>query len=169
MVNSLKGDGKAIFTVFVGLIITVVFLAGFATTLVPQTTTESETNLSVTVSAINVSLAVAGRDLIAVTDINNLTDAGLESQGLNLGDGLVSGLKTVTLTANDTATDFVGTTVNLTYSYNPDGFISIAGGRSIALLITIVSALAMVVFVVVVLIKEGSLGALINNATRRRK
>lgn len=169
MVNSLKGDGKAIFTFFVGAIIATVFLASFSDNIFTQTNTATQTNLTVTVLAINTSLAVAGRDLNTVTEISNLTFIGLQTRGLNLDDGLVNSVKTVRLTANDTASDLVGSEVNLTYDYNPDGFIDSAGGRSITSLILIISSLAILVFAVVVFIKDGSLGALINNKFRRRK
>ena len=50
---------------------------------------------------------------------------------------------------------------------NPDGYIGNAGGRSIAALITILSALAIVVFVIVVLFKFGSIEGLINRSRRK--
>ena len=171
MVNSFKGDGKAIFTIFVGAIIAVVFMASIADQVFTQTTTASQTNLTVTVSAVNVSQAVEGRDLITATSITNVTNASVNliTLGLNLTDGLVSGDKTVILRANDTASNLVGTEVNLTYTYNPNGFITNAGGRSIATLILIIAALAIVVFVIVVLLKFGSLGALTTMFNSRRR
>ena len=147
MVNSLKGDGKAIFTVFVGAIIAIVFLASVADSIFTQTTTFTETNTTVTVLAINTSLTLQGRDLNTATAVSNVTFDDLISRGLIIDDGLVNSVKTVRLTANDSASALVGTSVNVTYDYNPNGFITIAGGRSIALLITIISALAIMVFV----------------------
>lgn len=158
MVQVLKGDGKAIFTVFIGAIIAIVFLASIGDSIFSQTNTASATNLTVTVLAINTSLAVEGRDLIALTSITNVTNITLDDLGLILSDGLVNGLKTVTLTANDSASDMVGSKVNLTYTYNPDGYISDSGGRTIALLISIFAALSILIFVIVVFIKNGTLG-----------
>ncbi len=169
MANSLQGDGKAIFTFFVGAIIAIVFLASFADSIFTQTTTFTETNTSVTVLAINTSLALTGRDLNTATSVINGTNISLITHGLLIDSGLVNSVRTVRLTANDSASDLVGTLVNVTYDYNPDGFIGIAGGRSIALLILIISALAILVFSVVTFIKDGSLGALMgrSNAGRR--
>lgn len=166
MVRSFDGDGKAVFAFFVGAIIAIVFLASIADSVFTQTTTGTEANLSVTVPAINVTTAVNGRDLLDTTTvvISNATNISLVTHGLNLSDGLVGGVKTVTLTVNDSAGDnLVGTTVNLTYDYNPDGYIADSGGRSIALLITIFGALAILVFGIVVFVKDGTLGRLLRN------
>lgn len=161
MVKSLQGDGKAIFVFFVGVIITVVFLAAVANSVFTQTTTASATNLTFTVSAINTSLAITGRDLITATSVINATNLTLINEGVIISDGIVAGVKTVTLTANDTASDLVGTEVNATYTYNPDGYIANAGGRSIADLIPIFAALAILVFGFVAFVKSGTLGALL--------
>jgi len=169
MANSLKGDGKAIFTFFVGAIIAVVFLASFSDNIFTQTTTFQETNTTVTVLAVNTSLALEGRDLITSINVTNVTLAeDLRNTGLIIDDGLVNSVKTVRLTANDTSSARVGELVNVTYTYNPDGFIDSAGGRSIALLIVLISALAILVFAVVTFIKDGSLGALIGKQGRRK-
>lgn len=174
MVQSLKGDGKAIFVFFIGAIIAIVFLASIANSVFTQTTTATIINDTVTApAAVNGTLSVSGRDLIAVTVISNGTEIGLQGRGLVLSDGILNGVKTVILTSNDTAGQvgnlLNGTSVNLTYTYNPQGYISIAGGRTIALLITIMSALAILIFAVVTFIKDGSLGSLINNNLMRRK
>ncbi len=168
MTDSLKGDGRAIFTIFIGVIIAIVFIASFSSSIFTQTNTASETNLSITVPAINVTTAVNGRDLISATTISNATNISLITHGLLLGDGIVNGVKTVTIVVNDSEGGLVGTTVNLTYTYNPDGYIGNAGGRSIAALITILSALAIVVFVIVVLFQFGSLGVLSSFRGRRK-
>lgn len=167
MANSLKGDGMAIFTIFIGAIIALVFITSFSDNIFTQTNTATAVNSSVTVSAINVSLAVAGRELNTVTEISNATFIGLQTRGLTLATGIIGGDQTVTLTANDTASALVGTDVNLSYDYNPDGYIDNAGGRSVTLLILIISALAIVVFVIVVMFKFGSINNLVNS--RRRK
>lgn len=169
MVNSLQGDGKAIFTFFIGAIIAIVFIGNFADSIFTQTTALTETNTSVTVLAINTSLALTGRDFNTLTSIINTTNITLDTLGLSIDDGLVNSVKSVRLTANDSASDLVGTIVNVSYTYNPDGFISSAGGRSIALLITIISALAILIFAVVTFIKDGSLGALIGRDNKGRR
>ncbi|KKK47751.1 hypothetical protein LCGC14_3152030 [marine sediment metagenome] len=162
MARELQGDGKAVFVFFIGAIITIVFLASIADNIFTQTNTASNTNLTVTVLAINTSLAIEGRDLIAEISIINSTNISLEFQGLILSDGILNGVKTVTLTANDSAVDLVGDEVNISYTYNPNGYIDSAGGRSIAALILIIGALAILVFGIVVFIKNGTLGRLMS-------
>ncbi len=164
MANSLKGDGMAIFTIFLGAIIAVVFIGSFSDNIFTQTNTASQVNLTVIAPAINVSLAVEGRDLIEVTAIINGTNTSLLTNGLSMTDGVLDGVKTVILNVNDSSGSS-GNAVNLTYTYNPDGYITSSGGRSITRLILIIAALAIVVFVIVVMFKFGS----INNLVNRRR
>ncbi len=166
MANSFKNDGRMIFAIFIGAIIAVVFMANIADSIFTQTNTATQTNLTVTVSAINVSQAVAGRELIALTSITNETNVSrsLQNEGLNLSTRIVNGAQTVALTANDSSGS-VGNEVNLTYTYNPDGFIDNAGARSIVTLILIIAGLAIVVFVIVQIFGSEAL----INITRRRK
>ncbi|KKK63034.1 hypothetical protein LCGC14_2998340, partial [marine sediment metagenome] len=70
------------------------------------------------------------------------------------------GLLSVQLVFNDTGADFEGTDINVSYTANPDGYISDSGGRSVTRLILIIGALAIVIFVIVIFIMEGSLGKL---------
>ena len=169
MVNSLQGDGKAVFVFFIGVIITIVFLATIGDSVFTQTTTASQTNLTVTASAINVSQSVVGRDLILAISVINSTNVTLIDSGVNLTDGIVNGVKTVIVRINDSVPDLDGAEINLTYTYNPDGFIDSAGGRSIADLIPLFGALAILIFGLVTFLKDGSLGALIRNNLTRRK
>ena len=177
MTNSLKGDGLAIFTIFLGAIIAVVFIGSFSDNIFTQTTTFTNANETVTALAINTSLNLVGRELTgspsATTwNATNGTDAtNQQNNGITLSTKTVNGISTVVLTLNDTATNFVGQTINVSYIYEPDGYISNAGGRSVTSLILIISALAIVVFVIVVLFKFGSINNLVNMGknNRRRK
>lgn len=171
MANSSRRDFMAIFSIFIGAIITVVFLASITDTIFPQTNTGSSTNQSVVVPAINGTLSLAGREVIGTPTIINVTNIGLTGQGLSVETRLIGGANTVVLVANDTAgaNGLVGSTVNVTYSFNPDGFISDSGARSITNLIPIFGALAIVVFIIVVLIANGTLGAFFNSNRGRRR
>ena len=91
MVNSLKGDGRAIFTIFIGTIIAIVFMASFSSSIFNQTNVATYTNITVTApAAVNGTLAVVGRDLISVTEISNVTNSGLQTRGLVLSDGIIN-------------------------------------------------------------------------------
>lgn len=156
-----QGDGKAIFKVFIGAIITIAIISIVATSIVGQTTigTHSE---NVTAPAINGTLDLRGRSLVSQTLVAEALNVTNTSAGIFLQTATGSdGLRTVQLTLNDTAGIFAATLVNVTYTFQPDGYLSNSGARAIALLILIFGALAIMVFVVVIFIKDGSMGRLI--------
>ena len=168
---SFKTDGKALFIIFVGAIVTAVLIGSIADQIFAETNTITITNVTVTASAVNVTLDLTGRDILTVIDIYNATNESVQSyigNGTNIvsGTSTTTGLRSVQLVLNDTEAgpSIAGTTVNVSYTANPDGYISDLGARSITLLITLFAALAILIFVVVVLMKEGSLGNLIRGS-----
>ncbi|KKN65945.1 hypothetical protein LCGC14_0476480 [marine sediment metagenome] len=166
--NVFNSDGKAIIAVFVGVIIAAVLLTSISDSIFNQTNTFTLTNESVVVGAVNVSVATTGRDLVGVGLVTNSTNASQgQFTGLIISDGLISGSKTIFITANDTATDQVGETVNVSYTYNPDGYLTDSGTRSIATLIILFGALAALIFTIVVFIKNGSLGEIMRGTRSR--
>ncbi len=175
MAGELQGDGKAIFTFFIGAIITIVFLASVADSVFTQTTTFSTTNETVTSLAVNSSLALTGRELTDTSTTetwngtgNSSASSNLQNSGVIVDTRIINGVKTVALTINDTGSAFAGGTINVTYDFQPDGYISNAGGRSIALLIIIFGSLAILVFGLVVFIKDGTLGRLMAKTRSNR-
>ncbi len=166
MVN-LQSDGKAIFQVFIGTIIALVFIAVIGDSIFSQTNTLTQGNVTVTGPAINATTDLNGRTLLTVTNILNATsnntifgNASVGGVILQTGTG-TGGINSVQIFINDTGTAFVGTSIRVAYTYEPEGYLSNSGTRAIALLITIFAALAIMVFVVVVFMKEGSMGKLI--------
>ena len=168
MVDIKSGDLKAIMIVFIGLIVTAVLISTIADTTFTQTNTLENVNATATVAAINGTTDLKGRTLLdsgtidvynqsaaAVSWINNLT--------IQTGISATTGLQSVQLFTHDNATDLVGLSVNVTYSFEPDGYANNSGTRSITLLIVIFAALAMVVFVLVPFIKDGSMGRLMRD------
>lgn len=164
MVN-FKSDGKAIFTMFLGAIIAATLIVGIADQVFNQTTRLDVTLLNVTAPAVNVSLDVIGRDNVQVITIANGTDLGDEIQ--NLGAFLTTnissttGLLSVQLFLNDSVSDYAGTILTLNYTANPDGYVSDVGGRAITKLITLFSALAILIFIIVILFQQETLSKLI--------
>lgn len=162
-----KSDGMAIIAVFIGAIIAATFIASIATDVVPLSTTSAKTNTTAVVAAAGSATNLVGRELITGRDINNGTLAGVGGQifasgNLTLRTGWTTGgLKTVQLFTNTNGSTWTGSTVNVSYDYQPDGYLPIGGARSIANLIVIMSALAIAVFVIVVFWKTGSLGKLV--------
>ncbi len=163
MVKILQGDGKAIFTVFVGAIIAIVFLASIADSVFVQTNTFTVTNETVTAPATNNSLALTGRELVSgttpiTTNSSNGTSANLQLEGVIVETTIINGIETVALRINQTGDSFAGTPINVTYDFQPGGYLSSSSDRAIAALIVIFGALGALIFVLIVFIKDGTLG-----------
>ncbi len=161
---SFNTDGKAIFIVFIGAIVALALIATIFQSTSEQTTTIAANNITVTAAAVNTTLDLTGRELISEITIVNSSNGtqSFAGAGASLQTGIGSnGLLSVQLILNDTAAGVAGEDVDISYTANPDGYISDAGARSVTLLIGLFAALAILVFVLVVLIKEGSLGKLV--------
>ncbi len=144
-----SSDMKTVIMIFVGAIIAIVLLSAASNSVFEQTNTFTATNVTVTVPAINVTVALIGRDLVGDGTVGNSSQApSTNFTGIIISDGLVNGAKTVTITTNDTASDLVGNSINTSYTYNPDGYLNSSSDRSIAELIILFGALAAVVFVI---------------------
>ena len=163
--GSLNTDGKMIFMIFVGAIITVVMLGSIADSVFNTRNTNTQTNLTVTAPAVNGTLILPGRELVAGSTpiIRNATNEDMVALGMEVTDGFINGVQTVFLTMNDTASPSNLTAVNVTYDFNPQGYLKSQGDRSVVGLIIIMGSLAILITVIVILIKFGSLGALIRN------
>ena len=173
----LESDGKAIMVVFIGAIIAVALIALIANSVI-GTTTGSRTILNETVVSPIANTTpttqdatdLTGRSLLTTGDalasaIINATGLAVAGSGtavpnMTLRDGksFTTGLQTVMIVLNATSKGQEGVNVNVTYDFVPEGFVTAASGRAIVLLITIFSALAIAVFVLVVFIKTGALG-----------
>ncbi len=171
MVNTkISGGTKNILMIFVGLIIAIVFLQSISNSVFNQTNTFTSDNETFTVGAINVSVSTTGRDLVGTGTVDNFSVVSGKGNftGLIISDGLVNGTKTVILTANDTATNFVGNEVNVSYTYNPEGYLTSSSDRSIANLIVIFGTLAALVFVIVMLAKNGMFEEIMRTGRRKK-
>ncbi len=173
MANSLQGDGKAIFTFFIGAIIALVFLASIADSVFTQSTTFTVTNETITAGAINVSVALTGRELIdgdtpITLNASNTSALTLQTSGVTITTKIVNNVRTVALTVNDTASVWVGTSINVTYNYEPQGYLERAVDRNVVALITLFAALSIMVFAVVIFIKFGTLGNFMDGIRRKQ-
>ncbi len=157
-----KGDGKAILVVFIGAIIAAVLLASVANQVVGVTTTVAAINSSFTLcNSVNCTTDLTGRQLVSGATIT--VTNGTVTTRILIRDGADSGgLRTVQALVNDTAFAelYGGDLINVTYTYEPDGFVGGSTG-TITTLITLFGAFAALIFVIVVFIKDGSMGRLI--------
>lgn len=164
MVN-FQGDSKAIFKVFIGAIIAVTFMIVIGDAIFPQTNIATQGNTTVTAPAINATTDLTGRTLVSSINVLNATSNVTITSGVLLQTGIgTNGLNSVQITVNDTATAFAGESIRIAYTYQPDGYLDNSGARAIALLVLIFGSLSIMVFVVVMFIKEGSLGKLMGRS-----
>lgn len=155
-----KGNIAVFITIFVGAIIAIVFMASFSTDINRQTNTFTTFNLSVTApTAPNGTVEILGRELVGSISVTNAT-SGEVIEELTGDDELgTRGLMTIRLVINDTER-YSELPVNLSYTYVPDGYLNNSGARSLDRLILIMAALAILIFVIVMLIKQGSFNEL---------
>ncbi len=160
-------DIKVFFGIFIGVILAIALLSPAADTVFNSTNTFNQTNLSVTAPAINATLTLTGRSLTGATpSIINATGTELQSLGMDVTDGIINGVQTVFLQVNDTAFPSNGTAVNLTYFFVPDGNVPGAAGTVLSLVI-LFGTLAVLFFVVLKVMKEGSMKNFITSFGRK--
>ena len=150
-------DVKVFFMIFIGVIFAIALLVPAADTIFNSTNTFNNTNETVTAPAINETLTLTGRSLTGATPVvRNSTGINLQNEGVFVTDGIINGVQTVFLSTNDTGSGNAGNDVNVTYFFVPDGFVSGAGGLLLGLVI-LFGTLAILVFVVTIVMKEGSM------------
>lgn len=163
--GNFQSDGSAILKVFIGAIIAIAFMAIIANSIFNQTNTLSQKNVTVTIPTAGETTDLGGRTLITSINVLNATDnltISATNVSLQSGTSSTTGLQTVQILNNNAS--FNGVTARIAYSYEPDGYLNNSGARSITLLILIFGSIAIMVFVIVVFIKDGSLGKLMGRS-----
>ena len=155
-------DAKMIFVIFIGLIITATFMVNIGDAIVQSTQLTTLTNGTFTSAAVNSSLTLPGRANTTSITIVNATNATLVwTSNFTVDTTNSNGVIGVFLVTRDvTGVGFPAESINVSYTYEPAGYLADSGSRNVALLILIMSALAMVVFTIVMLWK-GSLAGML--------
>ena len=161
---TIKGDGKTLIMIFVGLIMAIVLLISISDQTFLLTNEITVTNATVTVSATSNLTDINGRTLVTGIEIYNATNASHAAADdllartnitfvTNLGS---TGLQTVQLQVANVQgnTIWFGQNVNVSYTAEPDGFLPSTADRSIILLVVLFGALATLIFVIVMLLKN---------------
>jgi hypothetical protein len=162
---SFKSDGKTIFMIFVGAIITVVFLGLIANAVFTQTNLETFTNVTVTTAQVNESVTLTGRSNTTVVTVVNASDGTDWTANFSVTTLSSAGIPGIFLVTSQNGGE-VGqnvTSANVTYTSQPQGYLQDSGTRSVAALVVIFGALAIVVFVIVVIFKFGSIKEMVRN------
>ena len=160
--GSFNSDGKAILTIFIGVILAIAFINPIADKVVQTTNLITVTNATYTAPATNATLAIVGRELVSQTGniclANNVSNC---SNGLYLASAIgTDGERSVFLYVNQTGAGYAGASVNVSYVAEPDDYQN-STTRPIVILLTLFAALGVLVYVISTLIKRGSLGGLI--------
>lgn len=147
----------ALMIAFIGVIVAVLLYQSIGGFVGESTGSSVHTayNQSVTFPAAGSSVELYGQEIIGTPIVTNRTDGTtVPASNYTISEGVgTSGVKRVLLTAH--AGGYVGKAVNVTYSSYPEGYIDSGGGRSLALLIPILAALAIAVIALAPAIGSG--------------
>ena len=135
----------SILVVFVAVLIGIALYIGTQQLLAPSISTivynTSAGSDSITCPANGVTIDLTGQELIGTPVVNNETGVVVAANyTIDEGVSTITGVKTIRYKAN--TAEFAGATLNLTYTYGPDGYIESSGGRALASLIAVFAALA---------------------------
>lgn len=169
MVALLKGDGAAIMTLFIGVIIAVVMIGSIADSVDPTTGLRRADNVTFTapngpIGGTNITILNDTGRAVDTSEVTTIIINATASDTISTGNftvynDIVSGESVIRIGTNNG--DYNGSSMNITLGYQPYGYLSLSSARSVATLITLFASLAIVVFSLVMLIKKGSLGAFV--------
>lgn len=148
-----KGEANigVLLTVAIAVIVGLVLLQASAPNVTTLTTTSSNTNKSYTLPANGASIALDGQ---AVSNVVVLNRTGATYQVVPSNNYTISnyGATGASLTINDAT--FASKTANITYTYEPIGYSTDAGGRTVSGLILLFGALAIAFIAYLAINKE---------------
>jgi len=154
----LKTDGKAIIISFLAAIIAVVIIGAIANTETFASTKLNVDNQSqITGTGVTDLEGKVATGFSAFNATNNIT---VPTTNYSIGTGVTDGLPTAQIDTANAGVNFSGYLWNVTYDYEPLGYVSDGASRTILALVVLFGALAILVTVVVILIKNGTLGNL---------
>ena len=138
---------------FVGIIIGIALFQVVSQTVGDATNTYDMANQSV--SSVNATYSLTGQSVSSVVVYNTTGDAIVSSGNYTIANNqVVDGTLTARITVEADAI-YQGGDWEVSYTYEPDGYIDSAGGRGVALLIPIFAALAIAVLALVPAFRNG--------------
>lgn len=154
--GQMQGMGQFLL-LFIALVVGLSLLSGGIYENIGATTlTRTEVNDSLTVPTAGSSTNLKGQAAYSITVINATNGAVIPTSNYTVTNyQVVNGVLTSTFTNNEA--DNNGLTFNVTYTYEPDGYATSTGARSMINLIAIFSVLALVAAAIVVAVKNGGL------------
>lgn len=146
-------DGMMIMAIFVGAIIAVTFMSPIGDAVFNTRNLVTQTNETRTTAAVNATITLSGRANTTPVTVVNASDGTDWTANFTVTSTDSVGNLVVFLETTQAASDAgqAAQSANLTYTYEPQGYLRDSGSRGITALIVIMSALAIVIFVIVVL------------------
>ena len=130
--------------ILIGVVVAIALFSGTFDSVGRMTNIYTVTNQTITTAAVNASTTLTGREATTAITVVNATSGVDWSDNFTVTTTNTAGSLAILLTTTDDA-GLVGqnlTSVNVSYSYKPDGYNNDTGSRSIITLILIFSALA---------------------------
>lgn len=149
---------KMIIVAFMAIIVGISLFIAAGADIAETTNTVTVSEQTLTAPAANASINLNGKLVESGYTFVNATGRELITIPGNFtveNNQLVSGTLTARLTAGAAANEYQGTSILANYTYQPDGYISESGGRSVATLIMIFFALAIMVVALVPALRSG--------------
>jgi len=137
-----------VLTVAIGLIVALVLYATVTQIVGQAVTTATASNQTVTMSAAGSPYSLNGQAVVGTIIVTNGSNGTLipSTNYTVASNQVINGVLTATITPKAVAPVAGASGINLSYTYQPDGYIASSGGRAMALLIPIMAALAIIVF-----------------------
>lgn len=143
---------------FLSIIVGLVLLTGSFDFLGQATNTFYLSNQTYTAPAVSSTIDLYGQELIdtpVVYNRSNMTAGAIASGNYTIAERVstIDGVKRISYTSN-AGSVFAGQPINVSYTYGHLGYIDSAGGRSIADLIPIFAAIALIVAALALIARE---------------
>ena len=155
---NIKGEitTGAVLVGFIGILVALILMQGSFPFIGAATNTYTLTNRTFTGGAGGVQIDLVGQELLSTPIVSNKTGqqvAGAGNYTIAEGISRVDGLKRIIYTPAGNGY-LNSTAVNISYDYGQEGYVDDTAGRSVAGLIPIMAALAIVVFSIAMVLKE---------------
>ena len=153
----------ALLMAFIGIIVALaLFNGGIVSNVASTTTLGTIENATVTSAASGSAISLTGKYVSDLTATNNSGGEVIPSSNYTIQNNqVVNGVLTARLLSNEGA-DYPGQSWNLSYTYQPDGYISSSGGRSMASIIIVLTALA-IATIGLILVGKSKIQELVGN------
>ncbi len=153
MAKMKSSDGMMVMAIFIGAIIAVTFMSPIGDAVFNTRNLVTQTNETRTTAAVNATITLSGRANTTPVTVVNATSGVDWTANFTVTTTDSAGNLVVFLQTTQAASDAgqAAQSANLTYTYEPQGYLRDSGARGITALIVIMASLAIVIFVIVVI------------------